>query len=183
MVREFLFDTFRYCFVVDGTRVCDPCNMYLSPDEGFKFSIADNPRSPFNFASQGDIKHGRTGYDLERQEAWYMSPMPQQGWTIPRFVQLVPGKGDTMESWFKVGGADAIADRLLAEGKTKPCIITTSNMDFMQQSGMPQMPGFEPKVLRADDYPTWTHRRRALIKLLIEIGKEPEPEMPAWGGF
>ena len=183
VVREFLFDTFRYCFVVDGTRVCDPCNMYLSPDEGFKFSIADNPRSPFNFASQGDIKHGRTGYDLERQEAWYMSPMPQQGWTIPRFVQLVPGKGDTMESWFKVGGADAIADRLLAEGKTKPCIITTSNMDFMQQSGMPQMPGFEPKVLRADDYPTWTHRRRALIKLLIEIGKEPEPEMPAWGGF
>ena len=82
----------------------------------------------------------------------------------------------------KVGSKEE-ADRLLAEGKTKPCIITTSNMDFMQQSGMPQMPGFEPKVLRADDYPTWTHRRRALIKLLIEIGKEPEPEMPAWGGF
>ena len=82
-----------------------------------------------------------------------------------------------------MGGADAIADRLLADGKTKPCIMTTSNLDFMGQSGMPQMPGFSPKVLRADDYPTWTQRRRALIKLLIELGKEPNPTFPGGGGM
>ena len=182
MLRENLFDTFRYCFVVDGTRVADPSNMYLSPDKGFKYSIADNPNSPFNFASQGDIEHGRTGYDLDRQEAWYMSPMPQ-AMMMPVFIQLVPGEGDTMESWFKVGGADAIADHLIASGKTKPCIITTSALDFMNQGGQQmQMPGFKPRVLRADDYPTWTQRRRALVRMLIAIGKEPAPQMPNFGG-
>ena len=113
-------------------------------------------------------------------EAWYTAPMQQM--MMPAFIQLVPGEGDTMESWFKLGGADAIADRLLADGKTKPCVITTSALEFMQ--GGPQMPGFQIRTLKADDYPTWTQRRRALFRLLISIGKEPAPEMPAFGsGF
>ena len=178
-LNDYLFETFRYCFLVDGTPVADPSNMYLSPDRGFKFSVADNPASPFNFASQGDIQHGRTSYDPVRGDAIYMSPMPTQGMVIPKIIQLVPGKDDTAESWFKVGGADAIADRLLADGKTKPCIITTSDLT----SGMPQMPGFAPKVLRADDYPTWSQRRQALVKLLIEVGKEAAPSFPQMGGF
>ena len=178
---EYIFETFRYCFLVDGTPVADPNNMNLSPDLGFKYSISNNPNSPFNFASMGDIQHGRTGYDVERQEAWYMSAMPQTP-TIPAFIQLIPGKNDTMESWFKVGGADAIADRLLADGKTKPCVITTSNLEFMQQANMPQMPGFRVRTLKADDYPTWPQRRRALFRLLIEIGKEPTPSFGGFGG-
>ncbi len=190
-LQEYLFETFKYCFIVDGTPVADPSNMYLSPDLGFKYSIADNPRSPFNFASQQDIEHGRTGYDLERQEAWYMSPTPQgqqaqqgpmgmMGGGMPIFIQLVPGDGDTMESWFKVGGADAICDRLIADGAIRrPCVITTSNMEFMNQGQ--QMPGFSVKTLRASDYPTWTQRRRALVRLLMTASKE-QPQMPM-GGF
>lgn len=179
VMTDYLFETFKYCFVVDGTRVADPSNMYLSPDQGFKYSIADNPRSPFNFASQGEIEHGRVGYDLQRMEAWYSSPMPATP-SMPVFIQLIPGEGDTMESWFKIGGADAIADRLIADGKTKPCVITTSPMDFMQQGG-PQMPGFKVRTLRADDFPTWSLRRRALVGLLLRIGKEPAPELPDFG--
>jgi len=182
-LTDYLFETFKYCFVVDGTRVADPSNMYLSPDKGFKYSICDNPASPFNFASQEDIAHGRVAYELDRNEAWYTSAMPQQGgMMMPVMIQLIPGEGDTMESWFKVGGADAIVDRLLADGKTKPCILTTSSLDFMQNSGMPQMPGFKVRTLRADDYPTWSQRRRALAKMLLAIGKEPAPQMPAFGG-
>ena len=190
-LQEYLFETFRYCFIVDGTPVADPSNMYLSPDLGFKCSVADNPRSPFNFASQQDIEHGRTGYDLERQEAWYMSPTPQQQRQqapmpmmggMPVFIQLVPGEGDTMESWFKVGGADAICDRLVADGAIKrPCIITTSRLDFMNQ-GPQQMPGFKVNTLRADDFPTWTQRRRALVRMLLTVGKE-QPQMPMGGQF
>ena len=77
-LKDYIFETFKYCFIVDGTAVADPSNMYLSPDRGFKFSIADNPLSPFNFASQGEIEHGRVAYDLEAKEAWYTSPMPRQ---------------------------------------------------------------------------------------------------------
>ena len=183
VMTDFLFETFKYCFVVDGKRVADPSNMYLSPDKGFKYSIADNPRSPFNFASQGNIEHGRVGYDLERQEAWYTSPMsPNAAPSMPAFIQLVPGEGDTMESWFKIGGADAIADRLMADGKTKFCVITTGAMDFMQQGG-PMMQGFKVHTLRADDFPTWSLRRRALVGLLLRIGREPAPQFPDFGGF
>jgi len=187
-LQEYLFETFKYCFIVDGTPVADPSNMYLSPDRGFKYSIADNPMSPFNFASQKDIQHGRTAYDVERQEAWYMSPMPQQPQggmpmmgAMPIFVQLVPGEGDTMESWFKVGGADAIADRLVANGAVRSCVLTTSRLDFMQQGQ--QMPGFQVKTLRADDYPTWTQRRRALVRLLVTLNREtPQtPQFPMGG--
>jgi enterochelin esterase-like enzyme len=178
-LTEYLFETYKYCFIVDGTRVADPNNMYLSPDWGFKYSVASNPATPFNFASQGDIPHGRVSYDLDRMEAWYTSPMPQQQMVMPVFVQLLPGENDTMESWFKVGGADAIADRLLADGKTKPCIITTSELEFMQ--GGPQMPGFRIRTLKADDYPTWSQRRRALVRLLVGIGKEPAQQMPPFG--
>ena len=178
-LSDYLFETYKYCFVIDGTRVADPHNMYLSPDKGFKYSIADNPHSPFNFVSQGDIAHGRVSYDLERQEAWYMSSMPSTP-TLPAFIQLVPGKDDTMESWFKVGGADAIADRLLSDGKTKPCVMTTSTLEMMQQG--PQMPNFKIHTLRADDYPTWSLRRRALVKLLLNIGKAPALSFPGFGG-
>ena len=165
-MTDFVTETFKYCFIVDGTRVADPQNMLLSPDRGFKYSISDNPYGPFNFAQMGDIPHGRIGYDVERQEAWYMSPSIGQGQpAMPVMIQLVPGENDTMESWFKLGGADAIADRLLADGHTKPCILTTSNLEFMgQQGGGMRMPGFQTRVLRADDYPTWSQRRRALLR-------------------
>ncbi len=169
-VCEYLFETFKYCFVVDGMQVTDPSNMFISPDLGFKYSIADNPKSPFNFASQGDIAHGRVGYDLQHHTAFYTSPGMQMG-VMPAFIQLVPAEGETVESWFKVGGVDAIVDRLIADGKAKPCIITVSTQDFGQQGGM-QMPGFKLNKLDANDYPTWSQRRRALVKLLIDIKRK-----------
>lgn len=176
-----LFETFKYCFVVDGMQVTDPSNMFISPDTGFKYSIADNPNSPFNFASQGEIAHGRVSYDLQRNTAFYSSGNMRMG-VMPAFIQLIPVEGESVESWFKVGGADAIADRMIADGKTKPCMITVSATDFSQQQGGMQMPGFKMNKLDANDYPTWSQRRRALIKLLLDIKKQPDPEFPAMGG-
>lgn len=176
-----LFETFKYCFVVDGMQVTDPSNMFISPDAGFKYSIADNPKSPFNFASQGEIAHGRVSYDLQRNSAFYSSGNMRMG-VMPAFIQLIPVEGESVESWFKVGGADAITDRMIADGKTKPCMITVSATDFSQQQGGMQMPGFKMNKLDANDYPTWSQRRRALIKLLLDIKKQPDPEFPAMGG-
>lgn len=176
-----LFETFKYCFVVDGMQVTDPSNMFISPDAGFKYSIADNPKSPFNFASQGEIAHGRVSYDLQRNTAFYSSGNMRMG-VMPAFIQLIPVEGESVESWFKVGGADAIADRMIADGKTKPCMITVSATDFSQQQGGMQMPGFKMNKLDANDYPTWSQRRRALIKLLLDIKKQPDPEFPTMGG-
>ncbi|GJG32215.1 hypothetical protein PRMUPPPA20_03240 [Xylanibacter ruminicola] len=181
-LNEYLFETFKYCFVVDSMQVTDPSNMYISPDAGFKYSVADNPKSPFNFASQGEMDHGRVSYDLERNTAFYISGNMRMG-VMPAFIQLIPVEGESVESWFKVGGADAITDRLIADGNAKPCMITVSAQDLSQQQGGMQMPGFKMNKLDANDYPTWSLRRRALVKLLLEIKKQPDPEFPAMGGF
>ena len=152
--------------------MADPSNMYLSPDKGFKYSVADNPNSPYNFASQGEIEHGRVAYDLEQNEAWYTSPTPggqpaaggMGMFSMPTMIQLVPGKDDTMESWFKVGGANLISDKLIAEGKIKSFHLI-SDADASKQF-------IESKtvhVLKASDYKTWKERRAALEKLLLSL--------------
>ena len=149
-------EVFTYNFLVDGTAVADPSNMYLSPDRGFKHSICNNPSNPYSFANMGDIPHGTVRYDLNRQAATYIPPVKAKRFAVA--IHLVPGPDDTIESWFKTGGADAIADRLIAEGKTRPCILTTS-VDL----------SMKPKriyTLRASDYPSWPERRHALEQLL-----------------
>ena len=71
-------------------------------------------------------------------------------------IRLVPGKDDTIESWFKIGGADVMADKLIAQKKIRPVIITTSDK------------GEAVATLRADDYKTWPERRQALENILLQ---------------
>ncbi len=159
-----IMQPFTYYFLVDGMQTADPNDMYLAPSKGFKPSIADHPASPYHFAGMGAIQHGMVSYNLDLNEAWYV-PGTDMRESMPKLIQLVPGKDDTMESWFKIGGADAVADKLIADKKIKPCILTTSSLDFMKQAGdnAPQI-----QTLRADDYKTWAERRQALESLLLK---------------
>ncbi|MDO4959801.1 MAG: galactose-1-epimerase [Prevotellaceae bacterium] len=145
--------TFKYCFVVDGTKVADPNNMYLSPDKGFKYSI-----SKAQTKDLGDVKHGIITYNYGDGTAVYHSAGCQSAPTI----SLVIGMNDTYESWFKVGGVDDIADRLVAEGKVQSCAVYV---------GENPLPG--TKILRADDFSTWTKRSKAFEDLLL--GKTVKP--------
>ena len=150
-------DVFQYCFLVDGTQVADPSNMYLSPDKGFKHSVCNNPSNPYSLATMGDIPHGTVCYDLNAGTAQYLPPVGSPA----VLIRLIAGPDDTPESWFKVGGANAIADKLLAEGKVLPCILTTD-------PSAKALPGTKMKVrtLKATSYPSWPARRKALEKLL-----------------
>ena len=151
-------DVFKYCFVVDGTKVADANNMYLSPDKGFKYSVCNNPYNRYSFTSMGEMEHGRVVYDLNRQMASYIPATKQK---VNHLVKLIPGENDTMESWFKVGGADAIADQLTASGQAVPCLLVTgATEDF---NPMPAT------TLRASDYPNWQARRDALENLLKKL--------------
>ena len=149
--------TFKYCFVVDGTKVADPNNMYLSPDKGFKYSI-----SKAQTKDLGNVKHGIVTYNYGEGTAVYHSAGCQAAPTI----SLVIGKNDTEESWFKVGGVDDIADRLVAEGKIKECTF------FVGETALPGT-----KILRADDFSTWNKRSKAFEELLL--GKTVLPTVDA----
>ena len=139
--------TFKYCFVVDGMKVADPNNMYLSPDKGFKYSI-----SKAQTKDLGNVKHGIVTYNYGEGTAVYHSAGCQDAPTI----SLIIGKNDTSESWFKVGGADDIADRLVSEGKIKSCAF------FVGETALPNT-----KILRAEDFATWDKRSKAFEDLLL----------------
>lgn len=150
--------TFKYCFVVDGMKVADPNNMYLSPDKGFKYSI-----SKAQVKDLGDVKHGIVTYNYGEGTAVYHSAGNSKA--APT-ISLIIGKNDTDESWFKVGGADDIADRLVAEGKIQGCAF------FVGETPLPGT-----KILRADDFATWEKRSKAFEELLL--GKTVIPTLDA----
>lgn len=150
--------TFKYCFVVDGMKVADPNNMYLSPDKGFKYSV-----SMAQMPDPGNIQHGTVQYDYANGTALYYPAVRDDNTPV---IALVPGKNDTEESWFKVGRADEIVGALSAQGVIKPCSLLVTKQP---QSGM--------KVLRADDFTTWRDRSQALKDLLL--GKTIIPSVDA----
>jgi hypothetical protein len=153
---------FKYCFVIDGMKVADPSNMFLSPDKGFKYSIHENPASQYSLLSMGDIPHGVVSYDLNKNTATYYPPTTKNVDELP-VILLIPGTDDTIESWFKVGGANAIADKLLAEGKTIPYIITTDTS--LKDRAVTAMPASINK--------NWSARRIALEKVLEANNTKP----------
>ena len=160
-VDEHIYEAFTYYFIVDGTPVADPQNMYLAPSKGFKPSICNNPAATFNYMNMAEMEHGVVSYDLNKNRACYR---PANG--KPQFViQLIPGKDDTSESWFKIGGADVMADQFISTKKLQPFCITTD------QSSCCEGKKCEKKVytLRADDYTTWPERRHALESLLDSL--------------
>lgn len=154
-IKQNTDDTFTYHFLVDGTPVTDPQNMYIASSEGFKQSVCQHPESQFHFASMGaDIPHGKVRYDLNKGTASYIpANMRINDERDAKVIKLVPGVKDTAESWFKEGGADAMADMLIAKGESRPIILTTEDVDT-------------PFSLRADDFKTWNERRQALKNLL-----------------
>lgn len=148
-------DTFTYYFLVDGTPVADPQNMYLAPSKGFKPSICDNPSNVYTYNAIGEKEHGVVRYNVENDEACYIPAGYQEGKEYP-VIFLVPGEDDTVESWFKIGGADMMADKLIVQGKIPQVIIIASNKEQAIAT------------LRASDYKTWPERRKALETILLQ---------------
>lgn len=70
-VDEHIYEAFTYYFIVDGTPVADPQNMYLAPSKGFKPSICNNPAAAFNYMNMAEIEHGVVSYDLNKNRACY----------------------------------------------------------------------------------------------------------------
>ena len=166
-ISEGIYEAFTYYFLVDGTPVADPQNMYLAPSKGFKPSICNNPAATFNYMNQADnIEHGVVSYDLNENRATYH---PANG--KPQFcIRLIPGKDDTMESWFKIGGADVMADRLIGLKKLPPfCIMTGCEGQGACCQDKGQKCDKKVYTLRADDYNTWPERRHALESVLDSL--------------
>ena len=118
--------------------------MYLAPLKGFKPSICNNPANPFHYSNMADIAHGVVSYDLNAGKACYR---PASG-EAKFMIQLIPGKDDTMESWFKIGGADVMA--AMPAAKAKACSAAIRQVINAATRNTPSRPTTTTAGLSAD---------------------------------
>ena len=125
-------DIYPYSFIIDGTKVADPNNMEIFPNEGYKASLADVKGPQPDFQDLQKVPHGKVSY------TWYTSnavgfDRPVCIYTPPGYdpadpkkypvLYLIHGMTDTYETWFKVGKVNNILDNLIAQGLAEPMIV------------------------------------------------------------
>ena len=125
-------DIYPYCFVVDGTRIADPNNMFIFPNEGFKNSLADVRGPEPSVQDIRDVPHGKVSYrfyhsktcGIDRTMTVYTPAGydPAGSERLP-VLYLIHGMTDTYETWFKVGHVNNILDNLIADGLAKRMIV------------------------------------------------------------
>lgn len=145
---------FNYHFNVDGTPVCDPHNMYLSPEKGFKRSVAYGMKNKYYMYASPKMEHGTVCYNYAEGTAEYTHPSTPEDAPV---ITLVIGRNDTAESWMKVGNANAMADILIAQGQCKPCRIVVA-----KEAG-------NGICIHADNFDNWPQRIEALEKALLSL--------------
>ncbi len=159
-IKDLTPEIYCYNFIVDGTKVMDPTNMYLAPDRGFKRSIAMIPGNPYDY-NNDSIDYSPVTYWVENMpdgQTSHYAVYHQANVENPITINLVAGKNDSFESWQTIGRAGVIADQLMAKGQCKPCVI------FMTECN--EVISDADIVIKADDYSNWLVRRSALIDAL-----------------
>ena len=116
-------DIYPYCFIVDGTHIADPNNMFIFPSEGFKYSVADLRADTPAVQDLQDVPHGNVAYRLFGDApACIYTPAGYDSLDKLPVLVLLHGEGETHESWIKAGRANNILDNLAAKGLGKKMI-------------------------------------------------------------
>lgn len=160
-LKELKPDIYCYNFVVDGTEVCDPQNMYLAPDANFKRSILQVPGAAYNVndakLQYTPVRYGAEGGTDNLQ--LYATVTPNNDESLTNLVVLLADGNDTFESWYKIAHANIILDQMINSGTCKPCRLLLTN----------KCPDNAAVVLRSSDYSSWSEARQALVETLKKL--------------
>ncbi len=122
---------YGYYFRVDGVRLVDPSNLFISSSAEFLKSYVEVPGDGPQFWSVQDVPHGQL------HEVWYRNPAlgqrrvivytppgydPAAAKTYPILV-LMHSTTDNETFWSRIGRANFILDNLLAGGKSRPMLL------------------------------------------------------------
>lgn len=153
-------EIYCYNFLVDGTRVCDPQNMYLAPELGFKRSVLNMPGASF-MTSSASCEYTPVCYHAEGIAYRFatVTPAVTAGQGACPLVALVSDGDDTIEGWHKIAHANLILDQLIAQGECKPCVL------YLVEDEIP----FAQLTLHSGDYGSWAEARQALVKALTAL--------------
>lgn len=168
-IKDIVPDVYCYNYVVDGTEVMDPTNMYLAPEVGFKRSVLEVPGAPYalNLGVNAEnpetsIKYSPVSVEIMENGTEYAVVAPsQQGEEDLKKVALLSGDKATFQAWQKIAKAQQILDQMVAAGECKPCILYL-------MSGNDSVVNADAE-LKASDYATWKDARAALVELLKKL--------------
>jgi len=168
-IKDIVPDVYCYNYVVDGTEVMDPTNMYLAPEVGFKRSVLEVPGAPYALNlgvnaenPEASIKYSPVSVEIMENGTEYAVVAPShQGEEDLKKVALLSGDKATFQAWQKIAKAQQILDQMVAAGECKPCILYL-------MSGNDSVVNADAE-LKASDYATWKDARAALVELLKKL--------------
>lgn len=136
-------ELYSYSFVVDGVKVLDPSNVFVSRDVATltNIFIIDGGRS--DLYEVQDVPHGtvsRVWYDspsldMSRRMTVY-TPAGYEQNVDKRYpvLYLLHGMGGDEEAWIELGRTAQILDNLIAQGKAEPMIVVMPNGNASQEA-------------------------------------------------
>lgn len=156
-------DVYCYNFVVDGTQVMDPTNMYLAPEIGFKRSVVELPGSPYSVnaaCSDRPLEYSPVRI-VTRADGSQYGTVAGWGDAPQKKVALLSGDKATFQAWQQIAHAQQIMDQMVAAGQCEPCTLHLLG-------GNSAGKGYDA-VLNASDYPNWAEARKALVETLASL--------------
>ncbi len=135
-------ELYGYTFLVDGLRVNDPNNAFVSRDISTLSNIFIVEGGQAELYKINPVPHGsvtRRWYDspgnkMKRRMTVYTPPGYESGKGEYPVLYLLHGAGGDEEAWIELGRAAQIMDNLIAQGKAKPMIVVMPNGNVIQDA-------------------------------------------------
>lgn len=135
-------ELYGYAFMVDGVRVNDPNNAFLTRDISTNTNIFLIEGEQANLYKVNKVPHGsvtRRWYDspgnqMTRRISIYTPPGYENSKESYPVLYLLHGAGGDEEAWMELGRASQILDNLIALGKAEPMIVVMPNGNVIQDA-------------------------------------------------
>lgn len=135
-------ELYSYSFVVDGLRMNDPCNIYLTRDIATLNNIFIVGGGRADYYKVNDVPHGTVskiwydspGLSMKRRLTVYTPAGYETDGKRYPVLYLLHGMGGDENAWSELGRAVQILDNLIAQGRAKPMIVVMTNGNASQEA-------------------------------------------------
>jgi len=133
---------YRYHFIIDGARTCDPGNAFAIRDVGNLSNVFLIEGGQADLYKVNEVPHGTVaarwydspGNDMVRRMVVYTPAGYEKSTDKYPVLYLLHGVGGDEEAWTGSGRAAEILDNLIAQGKAKPMIVVMTNGNVSQEA-------------------------------------------------
>jgi enterochelin esterase family protein len=135
-------ELYSYSFQVDGLRVNDPNNAFLSRDISTNTNIFIIGGEQADLYKVNAVPHGSVtrrwyespGLEMTRRITIYTPPGYETSGKDCPVLYLLHGAGGDEEAWIELGRTAQIMDNLIAAGKAEPMIVVMPNGNVSQEA-------------------------------------------------